>query len=264
MGGFPIDRVGLSSANLADAILASGSIPLVLDGVRDITGAPPGTYRDGGVIDYHLDLPAAANGKLALFPHFFDWFKPGWFDKRLAWRQVSPANFSQTLVICPSAEFVASLPGGKVPDRTDFVRLPTGPDALGEGPLRDELELRAPALVELREHGRVRRARVRADHLGDATRLDERREPDLAAPGVVVDDRQVLGPAGRSARGCSSMGLPAFAEATDHDGGPIEECPRRQTPRRSATRLSIIPITVVGEAWIGQRRDDLVTCRPAE
>ena len=125
MGDFPIDRVPLSATNLADAILASGAIPLVLDGVRNIAGAPTGTYRDGGIIDYHLDLPAAPHGKLALFPHFFDWFKPGWFDKRLAWRQVSPANFAHTLVICPSAEFVASLPGGKVPDRTDFARLPT-------------------------------------------------------------------------------------------------------------------------------------------
>ena len=125
MDDFPIDRVHLSPANLGDAILASGAIPMVLDGVRNIAGAPAGTYRDGGVIDYHLDLPAAADGKLALFPHFFDWFKPGWFDKRLAWRRVSPANFAHTLVICPSAEFVASLPGGKVPDRSDFVRLPT-------------------------------------------------------------------------------------------------------------------------------------------
>ena len=125
MDDFPIDRVRLSFANLGDAILASGAIPLVLNGVRDIAGAPAGTYRDGGVIDYHLDLSAAGDGKLALFPHFFDSLKPGWFDKRLAWRRVNPAHFSRTLVICPSADFVASLPGGKVPDRTDFVRLPT-------------------------------------------------------------------------------------------------------------------------------------------
>ena len=120
---FPIDRIPISAANLADAITASGSIPMVLSGVRDIAGAPRGTYRDGGVIDYHLDLPAAADDRIALFPHFFDWLKPGWFDRQLSWRQVNPDNFSRTLVICPSPEFIAGLPGAKVPDRTDFVSM---------------------------------------------------------------------------------------------------------------------------------------------
>lgn len=120
---FPIDRIPISTANLKDAITASGSIPLVLSGVRRIDGAPSGTYRDGGIIDYHLDLPAAADDRIALFPHFFDWLKPGWFDRQLAWRRVDPANFARTVLICPSAEFIANLPGSKVPDRTDFVRL---------------------------------------------------------------------------------------------------------------------------------------------
>lgn len=123
---FPIDRVPISSANLKDAITASGSIPLVLEGVRDIVGAPAGTYRDGGIIDYHLDLQAAGENKIALFPHFFDWLKPGWFDRQLPWRGVTSANFRRTLIICPSPEFVAALPGGKVPDRTDFVNLSPG------------------------------------------------------------------------------------------------------------------------------------------
>ena len=120
---FPIDRIPISAANLEDVITASGSIPLVLSGVRQIDGAPKGTYRDGGIIDYHLDLPAAADDRIALFPHFFDWLKPGWFDRQLAWRRVNPANFARTLLICPSAEFIAKLPGSKVPDRTDFVRM---------------------------------------------------------------------------------------------------------------------------------------------
>ena len=51
-----MSRVALSESNLADSILATGSIPMVLSGVSDIAGAPPGIYRDGGVIDYHLEL----------------------------------------------------------------------------------------------------------------------------------------------------------------------------------------------------------------
>ena len=121
--GFPLHRIPLDESNLADAVIASGSIPMVLNGVRNIAGAPAGTYRDGGVIDYHLDLPTASDDRFTLFPHFFAWLKPGWFDRQLGWRAVDPLNFRRTVLICPSDEFIAELPGGKVPDRTDFVRL---------------------------------------------------------------------------------------------------------------------------------------------
>ena len=123
VGGFPIDRVPLTERNLADAIIASGSIPMVLHGVRDIEGAPSGTYRDGGVIDYHLDMTTADDERISLFPHFFDWLKPGWFDRQISWRNVDPANLDRTVLICPSQAFIEALPDGKVPDRTDFVRM---------------------------------------------------------------------------------------------------------------------------------------------
>ncbi len=61
--GFPLDRITLNERNLIDAVLASGAVPLVLQGVRDIDGAPDGIYRDGGIIDYHLDLPRAGFSK---------------------------------------------------------------------------------------------------------------------------------------------------------------------------------------------------------
>ena len=118
---FPIQRVGLTAANLQDSIVATGSIPLVLSGVRDIAGAKPGVYRDGGVIDYHLDLPHSAGERLTLFPHFYGRIVPGWFDKRLKWRRPQPGNVDRTILISPSDDFVASLPNGKIPDRTDFV-----------------------------------------------------------------------------------------------------------------------------------------------
>jgi len=120
VGGFPLERTEISAGNLADSIRASGAIPMVLHGVRGIEGAPPGIYRDGGIIDYHLDLPTSQAERLTLFPHFFDYLKPGWFDKKLSWRRHNAANIDRTLVICPSTEFVARLPNGKVPDRTDF------------------------------------------------------------------------------------------------------------------------------------------------
>lgn len=122
--GFRLHSIPLDAGNLADAVMASGSIPMVLSGVSDIAGAPKGIYRDGGVIDYHLDLPTSCDDRLTLYLHFFNWLKPGWFDRRLRWRRVDPAHFENTLLVCPSPGFIASLPGGKVPDRTDFRRWP--------------------------------------------------------------------------------------------------------------------------------------------
>jgi hypothetical protein len=118
--GFPLQRVMIRQKNLEDAIIATGSIPLVLNGVKDIEGALPGVYRDGGVIDYHLDIPQSDPDRVSLFPHFFDRIVPGWFDKKLTWRQPDPANIDRTILVSPSAEFVAGLPNGKIPDRTDF------------------------------------------------------------------------------------------------------------------------------------------------
>ena len=120
VGGFPLERNPLTEGNLADSVLASGAIPLILSGVADISGAPAGVYRDGGIIDYHLDLPTSPPEKLTLFPHFFEQLIPGWFDKKLPWRKHAPANVDRTLVIHPSAKFISGLPNGKIPDRKDF------------------------------------------------------------------------------------------------------------------------------------------------
>jgi hypothetical protein len=118
--GFPLRRVPLCADNLKLSILATGSIPLVLSGVADIPGAPPGIYRDGGVIDYHLDLPHAEAGRLSLYLHFIDRIVPGWFDKPWKHRRPDPQHVDNTLLVCPSAAFVESLPHAKIPDRKDF------------------------------------------------------------------------------------------------------------------------------------------------
>lgn len=118
--GFSMQKIQLNARNIEDVMVATGSIPLVLLGVQNIAGARPGVYRDGGVIDYHLDLPHSEAGRLTLYPHFSDRIIPGWFDKKLPWRKPDPINLDRTVLISPSAEFVARLPRGKIPDRTDF------------------------------------------------------------------------------------------------------------------------------------------------
>ena len=121
--GFPLDRISLTERNLVDAVMASGAIPLVLQGVRDIEGAPPGIYRDGGIIDYHLDLPLSDVDRLTLYPHFFEYLIPGWFDKKLSWRRPDPRHTDGVILVCPSSEFIETLPNRKVPDRTDFATM---------------------------------------------------------------------------------------------------------------------------------------------
>jgi hypothetical protein len=117
-------KTPLSQENLRHALLASGSIPLVMAGVRSIPGLY-GTLFDGGIIDYHFDFTFRRRKGLVLFPHFFDHITPGWFDKPLRWRKPRAADFDDVIMLAPSDSFIASLPGGRVPNRNDFLELET-------------------------------------------------------------------------------------------------------------------------------------------
>jgi hypothetical protein len=121
---FGATHVPLDGRNTEDALLASGSIPLVCAPVRDIAGAPRGEYWDGGLIDYHLLLPYATAPGLVLYPHFVPYVTPGWLDKFLPWRRAVRAHdwLADVLLVAPSAVFLARLPNGKLPDRNDFYR----------------------------------------------------------------------------------------------------------------------------------------------
>ncbi len=118
----PTIHVPLSQSNFRQALLATGSIPMVLDGVRDIPGAPPGVYRDGGVTDYHFDVPLDDQPGLVLYPHFQREVIPGWFDKNTK-RRTTGANWPNTVLITPTQAFIDALPYGKIPDRYDFANL---------------------------------------------------------------------------------------------------------------------------------------------
>ena len=142
----------LDAANLGSALLASGTLPLVMQPVRDLAGAPPGAYWDGGIIDYNLALPYSrlAPGELVLYPHFHAHIVPGWLDKALPWRQAAKGTnhgwLDNVLIAAPTPAFVASLPRAKLPDRKDFkyfgldqdARIRHWNQAIGEGQrLRD-------------------------------------------------------------------------------------------------------------------------------
>jgi hypothetical protein len=123
LDGLPGFSTTLDAGNLRDALLATAAVPLVFAPRRDIAGAPRGTYRDGGITDYHFDLHMDAPPGLVLYPHFYGHLTPGWFDKLLRWRRADGALRERTLLVAPSAQFVASLPAGSIPDRRDFLTM---------------------------------------------------------------------------------------------------------------------------------------------
>lgn len=122
LAGLPALEVALAPGNVRDALLATAAVPLVFAPRRDIAGAPPGVYRDGGITDYHFDLHMQAPAGLVLFPHFYDRLVPGWFDKALPWRRADGALRARTLLVAPSPALVAALPARHIPDRRDFAR----------------------------------------------------------------------------------------------------------------------------------------------
>lgn len=153
---FPSRFVPLDTGNLRQALLASGSIPMVMQGVRDLPGAGAGTFRDGGLLDYHLDLPYSGDD-IVLYPHFTDRVIPGWFDKTLPWRRGNPGRLQDVLLLAPSKEYLARLPYGKLPDRNDFKRF-MGDDASRQKYWRsamDESRRLGDEFLELAGSGRL-------------------------------------------------------------------------------------------------------------
>ncbi|MFP3999931.1 MAG: patatin-like phospholipase family protein [Desulfobacterales bacterium] len=124
MSGFPIKRIPLDSKNIKPALLASGSVPMLMSGIKDIPNATPGMYRDGGLLDYHINI-GFLNGSrdkngIVLFPHYAEKLVPGWLDKQVPWRRPDFSCMENVLMIAPCREFVESLPLEKIPDRKDF------------------------------------------------------------------------------------------------------------------------------------------------
>ena len=135
---YPTREFELTPENIREALMATGSIPIALHPRRYIPGPGQGSFMDGGVIDYHFDLPIQPQG-LVLYPHFYPHVIPGWFDKGLTWRKANPMHYENVFLMCPSPSFVAALPYGKISDRKDFnqmtdeQRLPYWKKVIDEG-----------------------------------------------------------------------------------------------------------------------------------
>lgn len=119
----PVQHAPLTAENLVPSVLASCTIPFWLEPVLRIPAAPPGPYWDGGLVDYHIHWPfhQLAEG-FALVPHFQPTLIPGWLDKPWRWRHRATPGLDRAIVLAPNPEWVRTLPGGKLPDRSDFKR----------------------------------------------------------------------------------------------------------------------------------------------
>jgi hypothetical protein len=120
-------RARLNAENLLAVALASGTVPMYMQSVRDIAGAPTGAYLDGGFSDYHLNRAAAGTGITVLFLHQRR-IIPSWLDKFLPWRKLDRRALDRLLLVYPAPEFVRALPGGEIPTRDDFQRFVHEPE----------------------------------------------------------------------------------------------------------------------------------------
>jgi len=151
--------VRINETNFKYAVMASGAIPLVVAGVKNIFGAPRGVYRDGGLIDYHLSHQfAARENELVLFFHHQERIIPGWLDKKIKRRIPDDETLNNVVMVFPSQSFIDKLPGEKVPDRDDFLTFMDNNKQRIQN-WNKAVELSAPLgedFLELIESGRIR------------------------------------------------------------------------------------------------------------
>ena len=122
--GLPSRNLTLNAHNLKPVLAASGAIPLLISPIQAIPAAPAGPYWDGGITDYHIHWPWPCLGGITLYPHFAPHIVPGWLDKFLKHRRAHRSGtldwLDNTVLLCPSNEFIRGLPNGKIPTRNDF------------------------------------------------------------------------------------------------------------------------------------------------
>ena len=166
-GAFSGKTVLLNEANFKYALLASSSVPLFMAGVWDVFSAPVGVYRDGGLVDYHLNqVYAAKENHITLLFHHQERLIPTWLDRKLKSRMPPDSGLSNLLLIYPNEDFIAKLPDGKVPDREDFVNYMEDPKARIRN-WRMAVEAAAPLgeqFMELVSSGRIRHAVEKLDN----------------------------------------------------------------------------------------------------
>jgi hypothetical protein len=114
----------LTADNFYQVLRATTCIPFVSERVTDIDGVGSGLYYDGAICDYHLNVKVHTPEFLMLFlgdvpDHKV---KGTFFDALLPWRQLPVDYFKFCCRLFPTQLFVQKIPGGQVPDVSDWFR----------------------------------------------------------------------------------------------------------------------------------------------
>ncbi|MEE9372207.1 MAG: hypothetical protein V3V00_04065 [Saprospiraceae bacterium] len=148
--------VKLDADKFRDTLMATASIPLVMNGVQNIKGYEQKTFWDGGLTDYHMVLPYKSDG-IVLIPHFLPDLAPGWMDKSLKSRRGRGKQLENVIFMHPSEKYVKSLPKGKISTRDDFLEY--GNDQGGRAKYWTEIseqgQVMADELDELIKTGKI-------------------------------------------------------------------------------------------------------------
>ena len=116
-------RVEFTEANFRAAVQSSGSIPVIMHGVKNVEAAPAGILRDGGLLDYHpIPSNISNDNGLVLYPHFYPELTAGWFDKYFPWRKTTAAQMDNVILISPSQKCLEQTELKRIPDRRDFLK----------------------------------------------------------------------------------------------------------------------------------------------
>jgi hypothetical protein len=109
-----------AGARAAAHVRSEGLKPADVACIPAAAGGPKGL----ALIPLDQRLPYHALEGIVLYPHFVPYVTPGWLDKRLPWRKQPRAQpwLDNVLLVAPSREFLARLPGGRLPERQDFHR----------------------------------------------------------------------------------------------------------------------------------------------
>lgn len=172
-GPFPPPAPGgllapLNSDNVYPALAASGAVPVVLQGMRDIPGAPAGVYCDGGLEQYVLNgIYGRDAADITLLVYHGGPIIPTWLDRKALNLNKRIPPLDNVLAVSPSPEFIKSLPLGKVPDRDDWKRFADNPAErirIWQTAIDRSMEL-GRLFMELVEGGGIKRAVEPLDRL---------------------------------------------------------------------------------------------------
>ena len=165
-GPFPAPAPGgllapLTPDNMHPVLAASGAVPVVVGGVRDIPGAPAGVYCDGGLEQYVLNGSYGRNADdVTLLVYHGGPIIPTWLDRKAFNLNKRMAPLDNVLAVNPSPEFIRKLPLGKVPDRDDWKRFAENPAErikIWQTAIDRSMEL-GESFMELVESGGIKRA----------------------------------------------------------------------------------------------------------